>query len=51
MVHVEIPINENDLEMFKHLIYNGMPFSWTFPDSEGRDIDILFYKEEDDECA
>ena len=50
-IYIQIPITEYDLEYFKHVVYNDIPFTWTFP-SENSDhtVHVTFTqeKEEDD---
>ncbi len=32
---IDIPITENDLELFKSLIYEGIEFDWVFDTKHG----------------
>ena len=44
---VTVPITENDLQDFNGLVMldSFEPFTWTFPDQNGNDVNITFVKE------
>ena len=46
---INIPITEDDIEMFKHLVNRGESFSWTFRTEDSEElIEINFVQEEED---
>jgi hypothetical protein len=45
---MNIPITEDDLEMFKKLVYNGETFTWVFQTEDSEElIEINFVQEEE----
>ena len=46
---INIPITEDDIEMFKHLVNRGETFSWTFRTEDSEElIEINFVQEDED---
>ena len=46
---INIPITEDDIEMFKHLVYSGQTFTWVFQTEDSEElIEINFVQEEED---
>ena len=42
--HIQIPIGEEDIRMFKELVDDGEPFTWTFDK-----IDVEFIKDDEED--
>ena len=44
MKKIQIPIGDEDIRMFRDLVNDGVPFTWTFDE-----IDVEFIKDEGEE--